>query len=114
MTRPTRLEASGYFPEAIPFVWRRCARFTWTWPTSSEHRAFAGYLVHNHGAPNHHKALNQASDYFHDVYGGTMVHLFGLKPGLLCCGIEDKMFSANLSGRAQSSVTHSETVVCEH
>ena len=23
-------------------------------------------LVHNHGAPNHHKALNQASDYFHD------------------------------------------------
>jgi len=72
------------------------------------------FLVHNHGAPNHHKALNQASDYFHDVYGGTMVHLFGLKPGLLCCGIEDKMFSANLSGRAQSSVTHSETVVCEH
>ena len=52
------------------------------------------FLVHNHGAPNHHKALNQASDYFHDVYGGTMVHLFGLKPVFLCCGIEDKMFSA--------------------
>ena len=51
------------------------------------------FLVHNHGAPNHHKALNQASDYFHDVYGGTMVHLFGLKPVFLCCGIEDKMFS---------------------
>jgi len=30
------------------------------------------FLVHNHGAPNHHKALNQASDYFHDVYGGTI------------------------------------------
>jgi creatinine amidohydrolase/Fe(II)-dependent formamide hydrolase-like protein len=41
------------------------------------------FLVHNHGAPNHHKALNQASDYFHDVYGGTMVHLFGLKPVFL-------------------------------
>lgn len=52
------------------------------------------FLVHNHGAPNHHKALNQASDYFHDVYGGTMVHLFGLKPVFLCCGIEDKIFSA--------------------
>jgi creatinine amidohydrolase/Fe(II)-dependent formamide hydrolase-like protein len=52
------------------------------------------FLVHNHGAPNNHKALNQASDYFHDVYGGTMVHLFGLKPVFLCCGIEDKMFSA--------------------
>src|ERR1700730_14224367 len=51
------------------------------------------FLVHNHGAPNHHKALNQASDYFHDVYGGTMVHLFGMKPVFLCCGIEDKMFS---------------------
>jgi len=52
------------------------------------------FLVHNHGAPNHHKALNQASDYFHDVYGGTMVHLFGLKSVFLCCGIEHKMFSA--------------------
>jgi creatinine amidohydrolase len=51
------------------------------------------FLVHNHGAPNHHQALNQASDYFHDVYGGAMVHLFGLKPVFLCCGIEDKMFS---------------------
>ena len=38
-------------------------------------------------------ALNQASDYFHDMYGGTMVHLFGLKPVFLCCGIEDKTFS---------------------
>ena len=36
------------------------------------------FLVQNHGAPNHHKALTQASDYFHDVYGGTMVDLFGL------------------------------------
>ena len=52
------------------------------------------FLVHNHGAPNHHKALNQASDYFHDVYGGTMVHLFGLKPVFLCCGIEEKVFSS--------------------
>jgi creatinine amidohydrolase/Fe(II)-dependent formamide hydrolase-like protein len=52
------------------------------------------FLVHNHGAPNNHKALNQASDYFHDVYGGTMVHLFGLKPVFLCCGSKEKMLSA--------------------
>jgi creatinine amidohydrolase/Fe(II)-dependent formamide hydrolase-like protein len=52
------------------------------------------FLVHNHGAPNNHKALNQASDYFHDVYGGTMVHLFGLKPVLLCCGSKEKVLSA--------------------
>jgi len=52
------------------------------------------FLVHNHGAPNNHKALNQASDYFHDVYGGTMVHLFGLKPVFLCCGTREKTLSA--------------------
>lgn len=52
------------------------------------------FLVHNHGAPNNHKALNQASDYFHDIYGGTMVHLFGLKPVFLCCGSKEKVLSA--------------------
>jgi creatinine amidohydrolase/Fe(II)-dependent formamide hydrolase-like protein len=51
------------------------------------------FLVHNHGAPNHHKALNQASDYFHDTYGGTMVHLFGLKPVFLCCGTKETALS---------------------
>src|SRR5215831_828581 len=51
------------------------------------------FLVHNHGAPNHHIALNQASDYFHDMYGGTMVHLFGLKPVFLCCGTKDTFLS---------------------
>src|SRR6202165_184829 len=51
------------------------------------------FLIHNHGAPNNHKALNQASDYFHDVYGGTMVHLFGLKPVFLCCGSKETAFS---------------------
>lgn len=52
------------------------------------------FLVHNHGAPNHHKALLQASDYFHDVYGGTMVDLFGLEPISKCCGTEKKVMSA--------------------
>ena len=51
------------------------------------------FLVHNHGAPNHHKALNHASDYFHDTYGGTMVHLFGLKPVFLCCGTKETALS---------------------
>jgi creatinine amidohydrolase/Fe(II)-dependent formamide hydrolase-like protein len=36
------------------------------------------FVVHVHGAPNHNRALDQASDYFHDVYGGEMVHLFGI------------------------------------
>lgn len=36
------------------------------------------FLVHNHGSPLHHLMLDQASRYFHDVYGGTMVNLPGL------------------------------------
>ena len=42
------------------------------------------FVVHSHGAPNHHLALNQAGRYFHDTYGGHMVNLFGLiRPELL-------------------------------
>jgi len=52
------------------------------------------FLVHSHGAPNHHKALTQASDYFHDTYGGIMVDLFALDPIFNCCGSKEKMLSA--------------------
>ncbi len=61
------------------------------------------FLVHNHGAPNNHKALNQASDYFHDIYGGTMVHLFGLRPVFECCGTKDKFLSPE--ARAEEGFT---------
>jgi creatinine amidohydrolase/Fe(II)-dependent formamide hydrolase-like protein len=36
------------------------------------------FVVDWHGAPVHHRALNDASDFFSDTYGGTMVHLFGI------------------------------------
>lgn len=36
------------------------------------------FIVHDHGDPAHNQALTQASDFFHEIYGGTMVHLFGL------------------------------------
>ena len=39
-------------------------------------------VVHVHGAPLHNRALDQASDYFEDAYGGRMVHLWGLVPVL--------------------------------
>jgi creatinine amidohydrolase/Fe(II)-dependent formamide hydrolase-like protein len=42
------------------------------------------FVVHDHGDPAHNQALEQASDYFHDTYGGTMVHLFGLTEVLGC------------------------------
>jgi creatinine amidohydrolase/Fe(II)-dependent formamide hydrolase-like protein len=38
------------------------------------------FVVHIHGAGLHNRALDQASDYFHDVYGGRMAHLWGIVP----------------------------------
>lgn len=38
------------------------------------------FIIHAHGAPNHQRALDQASDFFNDVYTGRMVNLFGLSP----------------------------------
>lgn len=40
------------------------------------------FVVHVHGAPLHNRALDQACDFFHDTYGGRMVHLWGLVPVL--------------------------------
>jgi creatinine amidohydrolase/Fe(II)-dependent formamide hydrolase-like protein len=36
------------------------------------------FVLHLHGAPNHSRALDDAGDYFHDTFGGHMVHLAGL------------------------------------
>lgn len=38
------------------------------------------FVLHGHGAPNHNRALDQAGDYFREVYGGRMVNLAGLLP----------------------------------
>lgn len=35
-------------------------------------------IVHVHGSPLHIGALDDAADFFHDTYGGTMVNLWGL------------------------------------
>ncbi len=40
------------------------------------------FLIHAHLAPSHNRALDQASDYFRDTYGGHMVHLCGLMPSV--------------------------------
>jgi creatinine amidohydrolase/Fe(II)-dependent formamide hydrolase-like protein len=39
-------------------------------------------VVHVHGSPLHIGAIDDASDFFHDTYGGTMVNLWGLLPVL--------------------------------
>ena len=38
------------------------------------------FVVHGHGSPLHNQALDQASDYFRDTFGGRMVNLPGLLP----------------------------------
>lgn len=38
------------------------------------------FIIHGHGAPNHQRALDQASDFFNDTYKGRMVNLMGLNP----------------------------------
>jgi creatinine amidohydrolase len=38
------------------------------------------FVVDSHGAPSHHRALDQAGDYFRATYGGRMVSLNGLVP----------------------------------
>jgi creatinine amidohydrolase/Fe(II)-dependent formamide hydrolase-like protein len=38
------------------------------------------FIIHGHGAPNHQRALDQASDYFNETYKGRMVNLMGLNP----------------------------------
>jgi creatinine amidohydrolase/Fe(II)-dependent formamide hydrolase-like protein len=42
------------------------------------------FIVHDHGDPAHNQALDQASDYFHDTFGGAAVHLFGLSEVEAC------------------------------
>jgi creatinine amidohydrolase/Fe(II)-dependent formamide hydrolase-like protein len=38
------------------------------------------FVIHVHRAGLHNRALDQPSDYFHDVYGGRMSHLWGMVP----------------------------------
>ncbi len=38
------------------------------------------FVMHGHGSPFHNQMLDQAGDYFRDVYGGRMVNLHGLEP----------------------------------
>lgn len=41
------------------------------------------FIIHGHGAPNHQRALDQASDYFNETYNGKMINLMGLTPIIL-------------------------------
>jgi len=51
------------------------------------------FIVHDHGDPDHNRALDEASDFFTDTYGGVMVHLLGLKPISDCCGTSQRLLT---------------------
>ena len=54
------------------------------------------FVVHVHGAPRHNRVLDQAGDYFHDTYGGRMVHLWGLLPVVGAWGKELQSLTAEV------------------
>ena len=39
------------------------------------------FLIHGHGGPGHNRVLDEAGEYFREVYGGRMIHLAGLDTG---------------------------------
>jgi creatinine amidohydrolase len=51
------------------------------------------FVVHGHGAPHHNRALDEAGDYFHDTYGGQMVHLLGFMDVVTCCHAGQRLLS---------------------
>lgn len=58
------------------------------------------FVVHAHGSPDHSQALDEAGDYFQAVYGGQMIHLWGLmvasdKSALMEAAIGKKAMAAN-------------------
>src|SRR5262245_12987514 len=48
------------------------------------------FVVFMHDGPENHVALEQASDFFHDVYSGSLVHLYNLKPVHDCCDVVER------------------------
>jgi creatinine amidohydrolase len=55
-------------------------------------------VVHVHGAPLHIRAIDDAGDFFHDLYGGRMVNLWGLLPVLSAWG---NAMAANMTAAAK-------------
>jgi creatinine amidohydrolase/Fe(II)-dependent formamide hydrolase-like protein len=51
------------------------------------------FVVHGHGSPSHNRALDEAGAFFHDTYGGQMVHLFGLLEVVSCCDAGRRTFT---------------------
>jgi creatinine amidohydrolase/Fe(II)-dependent formamide hydrolase-like protein len=62
------------------------------------------FVVDGHGSPVHNQSLDQAGDYFHDVHGGRMIHLYGLQRLRECC-VEPKQRLLSEAERAEDGFT---------
>lgn len=79
----TKSDASIRLPAPTRYVRRPFALRSSTSRASLGEQGFRWILVvHVHGSPLHIGALDDASDFFHDTYRGTMVNLWGLLPVL--------------------------------
>jgi creatinine amidohydrolase/Fe(II)-dependent formamide hydrolase-like protein len=52
------------------------------------------FVANGHGSPDHNRALEQAGDFFHDTYGGRMIHLLGLLGFSECCARKTALIGA--------------------
>ena len=51
------------------------------------------FIIDSHGGPPQSVALDTASDYFHDTYGGHMTHLLGKMRIFNCCHALDEVLT---------------------
>ncbi|HEX7705170.1 MAG TPA: creatininase family protein [Thermoanaerobaculia bacterium] len=65
------------------------------------------FPIHLHGYPGHNAALDQAGDYFHDIYGGRMIHLMGLMPIFDCCGAQQEKLLSEAQRKEEGFSVHS-------
>jgi creatinine amidohydrolase len=64
------------------------------------------FPIHLHGYPGQNAALDQAGDYFHDIYGGRMVHLMGLMPIFDCCGAQQEKLLSEAQRKEEGFSVH--------
>jgi creatinine amidohydrolase/Fe(II)-dependent formamide hydrolase-like protein len=63
------------------------------------------FIVNGHGSPDHNRMLDHAGSFFHDTYGGQMVHLLGFMEAPGCCTAGDDLVSPE-AGKEDGFTVH--------
>ena len=63
-------------------------------------------VVHVHGSPLHLRAIDDAGDYFHDIYGGWMINLWDLVPVISGWGTAMNAAMTDVAKRIERMVPH--------